>query len=166
MNQEFNPIEKIFELRELLKKYEYEYYVLNAPSVSDAEYDKLLNQLIALEQQYPQFITPDSPTQRVGGTFDSSFKKVKHSVQMLSLSNVYNKEEINAFNNRVIEAIDSSNIEYVCECKIDGLSISLVYENGVLVKAATRGDGVTGEDITLNAYTIKSIPQRISYTGD
>ena len=166
MSQEFNPIEKIFELRELLKKYEYEYYVLNAPSVSDAEYDKLLNQLIALEQQYPQFITPDSPTQRVGGTFDSSFKKVKHSVQMLSLSNVYNKEEINAFNNRVIEAIDANNVEYVCECKIDGLSIALVYENGVLVKAATRGDGVTGEDITLNAYTIKCIPQRISYTGN
>ena len=109
MNLDFNPIEKIFELRELLKKYEYEYYVLNAPSVSDAEYDKLLNQLIALEEKYPQFITPDSPTQRVGGTFDSAFKKVKHSVQMLSLSNVYNKEEIEAFNNRVIEAIDANN---------------------------------------------------------
>ena len=163
MENNFNPIDKIFELRELLKKYEYEYYVLNQPSVSDAEYDKLMNQLIALEEKYPQFITPDSPTQKVGGTFDSSFKKVKHSKAMLSLSNVYNEEEINAFTKRVNDAIDVSNIEYVCECKIDGLSIALVYENGTLVKAATRGDGVTGEDITLNAYTISCIPQKIDF---
>ena len=163
MEETFNPIDKIIELRELLKKYEYEYYVLNQSSVSDAEYDKLMNQLIALETQYPQFITPDSPTQRVGGTFDSSFKKVRHSTPMLSLSNVYNEQEIQAFNNRVEEAIDSQNIEYVCECKIDGLSIALVYENGVLIKASTRGDGVTGEDITLNAYNIKSIPQHIDF---
>ena len=163
METNFNPIDKIFELRELLKKYEYEYYVLNQPSVSDAEYDKLMNQLIALEEQYPQFITPDSPTQKVGGTFDSSFKKVKHSRPMLSLSNVYNEEEINAFTKRVTDAIDTNNIEYVCECKIDGLSIALVYENGTLIKAATRGDGVTGEDITLNAYTISCIPQKIDF---
>ena len=91
--EEFNPVTKIFELRTLLKKYEYEYYVLNKSSVSDAEYDKLMNQLIDLESKYPQFITPDSPTQKVGGTFDSSFKKVPHSKPMLSLSNVYNKEE-------------------------------------------------------------------------
>ena len=161
--EEFNPVTKIFELRTLLKKYEYEYYVLNKSSVSDAEYDKLMNQLIDLESKYPQFITPDSPTQKVGGTFDSSFKKVKHSKAMLSLSNVYNEEEINLFNNRVIEAIDHSNVEYVCECKIDGLSISLVYENGVLVKAATRGDGVVGEDITLNAYNIECIPSKIDF---
>ena len=163
MENNFNPIDKIFELRTLLKKYEYEYYVLNQSSVSDAEYDKLMNQLIALEEKYPQFITPDSPTQKVGGTFDSSFKKVKHSRPMLSLSNVYNEEEINAFTNRINEAIDVKNIEYVCECKIDGLSISLVYENGTLIKAATRGDGVTGEDITLNAYTISCIPQKINF---
>ena len=161
--EEFNPITKIFELRTLLKKYEYEYYVLNKSSVSDAEYDKLMNQLIDLESKYPQFITPDSPTQKVGGTFDSSFKKVKHSKAMLSLSNVYNEEEITAFNNRVLEAIDYSEVEYVCECKIDGLSISLVYENGVLVKAATRGDGVVGEDITLNAYNIDCIPKKINF---
>lgn len=159
----FNPIDEILKLRELLKKYEYEYYVLNQSSVSDAEYDKLMNQLIDLESRYPQFITPDSPTQRVGGTFDSSFKKVKHNKPMLSLSNVYNEEEIRAFTNRVFEATDDNNIDYVCECKIDGLSISLVYENGILVKAATRGDGVIGEDITLNAYNIKSIPQKIDF---
>ena len=163
MNNEFNPIDKIIELRELLKKYEYEYYVLNQSSVSDAEYDKLMNQLIDLESKYPQFITPDSPTQKVGGTFDSSFKKVKHSQPMLSLSNVYNEQEIQAFTKRVDEAIDVKSIEYVLECKIDGLSISLVYENGTLVKAATRGDGVTGEDITLNAYNIASIPQHINF---
>ena len=159
----FNPIDEILRLRELLKKYEYEYYVLNQSSVSDAEYDKLMNQLIDLEGRYPQFITPDSPTQRVGGTFDSTFKKVKHNKPMLSLSNVYNEEEIRAFTNRVFEATDDNDIDYVCECKIDGLSISLVYENGILVKAATRGDGVIGEDITLNAYNIKSIPQKIDF---
>ena len=164
MENTFNPIDKIIELRELLKKYEYEYYVLNSSSVSDAEYDKLMNQLIDLESKYPQFITPDSPTQKVGGTFDSSFKKVPHSKPMLSLSNVYNKEEIENFFSRVNEAIDVNNIEYICECKIDGLSIALLYENGVLVKAATRGDGVTGEDITLNAYNINCIPKKISYT--
>lgn len=163
MNNDFNPIDKIFELRKLLKKYEYEYYVLNQSSVSDAEYDKLMNQLIDLESKYPQFITPDSPTQKVGGTFDSAFKKVKHNKPMMSLSNVYNKEEIQAFINRVYEAIDQSNIDFICECKIDGLSISLVYENGRLVKAATRGDGVTGEDITLNAYNISCIPTSIDY---
>ena len=163
MENKFNPIDKIFELRALLKKYEYEYYVLNQSSVSDAEYDKLMNQLIELESKYPQFITPDSPTQKVGGTFDSSFKEVKHAKPMLSLSNVYNQEEINAFFTRIKDAIDDSNIEFVCECKIDGLSISLVYENGTLVKAATRGDGVTGEDITLNAYNIACIPQHIDF---
>ena len=163
MEEKYNPIDKIIELRELLKKYEYEYYVLNQSSVSDAEYDKLMNQLIALETQYPQFITPDSPTQRVGGTFDSSFKKVKHSRPMLSLSNVYNEEEIQGFASRVIEAIDTNDVEFVCECKIDGLSIALTYEDGVLVKASTRGDGVTGEDITLNAYNISSIPQKIDF---
>lgn len=159
----FNPIDEILRLRELLKKYEYEYYVLNQSSVSDAEYDKLMNQLIDLEGRYPQFITPDSPTQRVGGTFDSAFKKVKHNKPMLSLSNVYNEEEIRAFTNRVFEATDDKDVDYVCECKIDGLSISLIYENGILVKAATRGDGVIGEDITLNAYNIKSIPQKIDF---
>ena len=157
-----NPIEKIIHLRELLKKYEYEYYNLNQSSVSDAEYDKLMNQLIDLEKEYPQYITPNSPTQRVGGTFDSSFKKIKHSQSMLSLSNVYNEEEIRAFTQRVDEAVEKCD-EYVCECKIDGLSISLIYENGTLLHAATRGDGVTGEDITLNAYQIKSIPQHIDF---
>lgn len=161
--ENYNPIDKILELRKLLKQYEYEYYNLNQSSVSDAEYDKLMNQLIALEEKYPQFITPDSPTQRVGGTFDASFKKIKHSTPMLSLSNVYNEDEIRQFDKRVIEAIEGSNLEYVCECKIDGLSIALVYENGVLVKASTRGDGQTGEDITLNAYNIASIPQKIDY---
>ena len=163
MVNDFNPVDKIFELRKLLKKYEYEYYVLNQSSVSDAEYDKLMNQLIDLESKYPQFITPDSPTQKVGGTFDSSFKKVKHNKPMMSLSNVYNQEEIQAFINRVYEAIDQKEIEFICECKIDGLSISLVYENGRLVKAATRGDGVIGEDITLNAYNISCIPTTIDY---
>lgn len=163
MENKFNPIDKIFELRALLKKYEYEYYVLNQSSVSDAEYDKLMNQLIDLETKYPQFITSDSPTQKVGGTFDASFKEVRHIKPMLSLSNVYNEEEITAFITRIKEAIDNNNIELICECKIDGLSISLIYENGTLVKAATRGDGVVGEDITLNAYNIACIPQHIDF---
>ncbi len=163
MEQRFNPIDKILELRALLKKYEYEYYVLNQSSVSDAEYDKLMNQLIDLESKYPQFITSDSPTQKVGGTFDASFKKITHSTPMLSLSNVYNEEEIQSFTKKITDAIDSNNIEYICECKIDGLSIALTYENGILVKAATRGDGTIGEDITLNAYQIKSIPQKIDF---
>ena len=163
MQQPFNPIDKILELRALLKKYEYEYYVLNQSSVSDAEYDKLMNQLIELEKQYPQFITSDSPTQKVGGTFDAAFKKITHSTPMLSLSNVYNEEEIQGFCDKVTEAIDTKNIEYICECKIDGLSIALTYENGILIKAATRGDGTIGEDITLNAYQIKSIPQKIDF---
>lgn len=166
MDNEINPIDQILKLRELLKKYEYEYYVLNQSSVSDAEYDKLMNQLIDLESKYPQFITPDSPTQKVGGTFDSSFKKVRHNTPMLSLSNVYNEEEIRSFTKRIDDIIDNKLQEYVCECKIDGLSIALSYENGVLVKAATRGDGITGEDITLNAYNIASIPQHIPYYGN
>lgn len=163
MENKYNPINEIFRLRELLKKYEYEYYVLNQSSVSDAEYDKLMNQLLELERQYPQFITSDSPTQKVGGTFDNSFKEVKHASPMLSLSNVYNEGEINAFYNRIKETIEKETIDFVCECKIDGLSISLIYENGTLIKAATRGDGLTGEDITLNAYNINGIPQHIDF---
>lgn len=160
--EEINPIDKIFELRKLLTRYNYEYYVLNASTVSDAEYDKLMNQLIALEKEYPQFITADSPTQKVGGTFDSKFRKIRHDVPMMSLSNVYNEEEIRSFFQRVDEAIDEKT-DYVCECKIDGLSIALVYEKGVLLKAATRGDGIVGEDITMNAYHIRTIPQHIPY---
>lgn len=160
--EEYNPIDKIFELRKLLNKYNYEYYVLNSSTVSDAEYDKLMNQLIALEKEYPQFITADSPTQKVGGTFDTKFKKIRHEIPMMSLSNVYNEEEIRGFFQRVEEVIDTPT-DYVCECKIDGLSIALVYEKGVLLKAATRGDGIIGEDITMNAYQIKTIPQHIPY---
>jgi len=144
--EEFNPVTKIFELRTLLKKYEYEYYVLNKSSVSDAEYDKLMNQLIDLESKYPQFITPDSPTQKVGGTFDSSFKKVKHSKAMLSLSNVYNllkslnedfvlditinlsNKKVNEFEEVVIQ--NGNLVLYEKKCIKDNKVINLIYRNG------------------------------------
>lgn len=162
-----NILKRVQELNQLLKKYNYEYYQLNASSVSDQEYNRLMDELIELETLYPEYKFEDSPTQRVGGSFSSEFNKVKHAVPMLSLSNVYDENEIKQFNKRVEDALSSNTIlEYVCECKIDGLSISLIYKNGKLVKAATRGDGAIGEDITLNAYAIDAIPKSIDYYED
>ena len=156
---------RIKELTELLNQYNYEYYVLDKPTISDQEYDRLMQELIHLEQEFPQYASPLSPTQRVGGAILDSFKKIIHTKNMLSLSNVFSNEELIAFDKRIRETV-LSKIEYVCELKIDGLAVSLVYKNGELEYAATRGDGTVGEDITHNVKTIKSIPLTISYLGE
>lgn len=155
---------RIKELRELLERYNYEYYVLDNPSVSDQEYDRLMQELIRLEEAHPELITPDSPTQRVGGKPLDEFKKVTHARPMLSLGNAFSKEEILAFHERVKEVIP--NPVYTCELKIDGLAVSIHYRNGEYFLAATRGDGITGEDITLNVRTIKSVPLRLKEPVD
>lgn len=157
-------MERINELVELLNKYNYEYYALDNPSVSDAEYDRLMQELIALEEKYPEFKREDSPTQRVGGTVISEFNKVTHNVPMLSLGNVFNEEEVEEFDNRIKKVI--SNPEYVCELKIDGLAVTVEYKNGLLYQAATRGDGTVGEDITHNVKTISSIPLKLTLPED
>ena len=147
---------RINELTTILNEANYNYYVLDKPTITDQEYDKYLRELMDLEKKYPEFKKEDSPTVRVGGEVIDSFNKIVHQKPMLSLSNVFNEEEIIDFNNRVVKEV--GNQEYVAELKIDGLSVSLIYEQGKLVRAATRGDGITGEDITHNVKTIKSIP--------
>lgn len=150
MEQRYN------ELIEILKKANYDYYVLDNPTITDQEYDKYLRELINIEENNPELKRDDSPSLRVGGEVIDSFKKIVHEKPMLSLSNVFNEDEIREFDSRINKEIKS--YEYVCEPKIDGLSVSLLYEDGVLVRGATRGDGVTGEDITHNVKTIKNIP--------
>ncbi len=158
---------RVLELNQLLKRYNYEYYQLNESSVSDQEYNRLMDELIELETLYPQYKLPDSPTSHVGGSYSSEFNKIRHNVPMLSLSNVYDENEIEQFNHRVEDAlVHNQKYEYVCECKIDGLSISLVYKNGRLVQASTRGDGTIGEDILANALNIDPIPKTIDYDKD
>ncbi len=157
---------KIEHLRKELDKHNYNYYVLDAPVISDYEFDKLLEELIALEKQHPEFYDANSPSQRVGGQVTKEFKSVKHKYPMLSLSNSYNQEDLEDFDRRAKEGLGissndlfgSADLEYVCELKFDGLSIGLTYENGHLVRAVTRGDGVQGDDVTTNAKTIGSIP--------
>ncbi|WP_153127213.1 NAD-dependent DNA ligase LigA [Peribacillus tepidiphilus] len=151
---------RIIELQNLLNQYNYEYHILDKPSVPDSEYDQLLRELIQLEEQYPEMKTPDSPTQRVGGAVLEMFEKVEHRTPMLSLSNAFNEEDLRDFDRRVRQAV-GNDVSYVCELKIDGLAVSLRYEEGLFVQGATRGDGTVGEDITANLKTIKSIPLRI-----
>jgi DNA ligase (NAD+) len=151
---------RIEELRELLNKYNYEYYVLDRPSVPDAEYDRLMQELIALEEQYPEFKTKDSPTQRVGGQPLEAFQKVEHRIPMLSLANAFHEGDLRDFDRRVRQEV-GDDVAYVCELKIDGLAVSVRYEDGYFVQGATRGDGVTGEDITENLKTIRSLPLRL-----
>lgn len=153
---------KINQLKEKIEKWSYEYYVLDNPSVDDSEYDLVLNELMDLEKQNSEFITPDSPTQKVGGTIIQGFEKVNHKTPMLSLGNVFSFEEFKDFNNQISKVTNTIDNQYFAELKIDGLSISLIYENGILTTAATRGDGVVGEDVTVNVKTIKSIPLKIS----
>lgn len=154
-----DPKKRIEELRKLINEHDYNYYVLAQPTISDYEYDQLVNELIQLEKENPHLITPDSPTQRVGSDLTNVFNPVQHKIPMLSLSNTYSEEEMYDFDRRVKEALPrSEKVEYVCELKIDGVSVSLRYKNGLLVTAATRGDGVTGEEITNNVRTIKSVP--------
>ena len=156
--------EEIERLREEIRRHDYLYYVLDAPELSDAQYDALFDRLVRLEEAHPEWITPDSPTQRVGARPSSEFRQVRHSTPMLSLGKVTSEGEFLAFHNRVCDGLNlprESQIEYACEPKLDGLAIEVVYENGSMVFAATRGDGVVGEDVTQNARTIKSIPLKL-----
>ncbi|HFB2675457.1 TPA: NAD-dependent DNA ligase LigA [Neisseria gonorrhoeae] len=166
-----NPTaQRIHELTDLLNRYAYEYYTLDAPSIPDAEYDRLFRELEALERNHPELKLPDSPTQRVGGEPLAGFAEVRHEVPMLSLTNAFSPQDENgvfdhaemyAFDQRVRDGLDGGNPEYVIEPKFDGLAISLLYRDGVLVQAATRGDGTTGEDVTRNVKTVANIPLRL-----
>lgn len=152
---------KIEELREKIRYHNYQYYVLNNPIISDAEYDQLMKGLMELEKKYPQYISPSSPTQRVGIAPVSEFATVRHITSMLSLSNAFSDKELIAFDQRIRKLVPQEKINYVVELKIDGLAIALVYENGIFIRGATRGDGVIGEDITSNLRTIKTIPLKL-----
>lgn len=157
-----NPRQRIEELRKLITEHDYNYYIKTNPVISDLEYDQLYTELQKLENENPELITPDSPTQRVGSDLSNDFKSIQHTVPMLSLSNTYSSEELIDFDRRVREGLpQSEKIEYVCELKIDGVSVSLKYKNGILDYAATRGDGITGEDVTNNIKTIKTVPLSI-----
>ncbi len=153
---------QIDELREEIERHNYLYYVQDAPEISDQEYDRLLQELIRLENEYPEYSSPDSPTQRVGGMPSALFQSIRHPVPLLSLANAYSPEELKAFDERLKRALGrDEEISYIAELKIDGLTIALTYREGLLVTAATRGDGNVGEDVTTNIKTIKSIPLRL-----
>ena len=161
-----DPSQQIDDLREQLNEHNYRYYVLDEPAIPDAEYDRLMRELQALEADHPDLITPESPTQRVGSKPLSGFAEVAHERPMLSLDNAMNAEEFVAFDKRVRDRLKTdAEIEYACEPKLDGLAVSLLYEAGVLVRAATRGDGQTGEDITQNVRTIRAIPLKLRGEG-
>jgi DNA ligase (NAD+) len=156
-----SPQEKIASLTQALKQHNYNYYVLAQPTISDKEFDMMLKELEKLENAYPQFADANSPTKQVGGEVTKNFETIPHSSRMLSLSNTYNKEELVDFDGRVQKFLGSTEYEYVAELKFDGFAIALRYENGKLVKAITRGDGVQGDDVTANAKTIKAIPHQL-----
>jgi DNA ligase (NAD+) len=152
---------KIEALRDKIRHHEYLYYVLDNPEISDQDFDRLMQQLKDLEAEHPSLITPDSPTQRVGGKPREGFVKVRHSSPMLSLDNTYSEEELRSWERRVHELSGRKDVDYVCELKLDGMSLALIYENGTLARGVTRGDGTTGEDVTLNVRTVRSIPLSI-----
>lgn len=156
---------RIEELRGLLNQYNYEYHVEDRPSVPDAEYDRLMQELIGLEEDFPNLISADSPTQRVGGEPIDSFRKVEHRVPLMSLGNAFNEQGLMEFDRRVRQAV-GDDVSYVCELKFDGLAVSLTYEKGEFIRGATRGDGTIGEDITVNLRTIRSIPLRLKENVD
>ncbi len=158
--------ERIKEITKLLEQYNYEYYVLDNPSVPDSEYDRLMNELIAIEKAHPELITPLSPTQRVGGKVLSKFEKIKHKRMMLSLGNAFNEKDIRDFDQKIRDVLHIDKVEYMCEMKIDGLAMSLDYIDGHINYAATRGDGNEGEDVTNNVLTIKSIPTQVKEDRD
>jgi DNA ligase (NAD+) len=149
---------KIESLREKIRHHEYLYYVVDNPEISDGEFDKLMQQLKDLEAKHPNLVTADSPTQRVGGKPREGFVKVPHSSPMLSLDNTYNEDELRAWERRVRELSGRTEVDYVCELKLDGMSLALIYEDGKLVRGITRGDGSVGEDVTLNVRTVRSVP--------
>src|SRR5215467_7653379 len=153
---------RIASLREEIRHHEYRYHVLDDPEISDAQFDALMNELKKLEASHPELITPDSPTQRVGGKPREGFVKVAHSIPMLSLDNAYSEEELGNWERRVHDLSGRKDIEYVCELKLDGMSLALRYENGKLMRGITRGDGSTGEDVTANVRTVRSIPLSIA----
>ena len=154
--------EQAARLRSEIERYNIAYYVLDAPIVPDSEYDRLFRQLQELEKAHPELVVPDSPTQRVGGLPLAQFEKVEHKIPMLSLQNGLSEEEVAAFDKRISDELDGENVEYEAELKFDGLAVNLRYENGLLVQAATRGDGTSGENITNNIKTVRTIPLRLS----
>lgn len=159
--------ERIAQLRSEIDEHNYRYYVLDEPSVPDAEYDRLFRELKALEAEHPELVTPESPTQRVGGEALTAFGQVRHEVPMLSLGNAFEEQDLTDFDRRVRDGLglDGGVVEYSCEPKLDGLAVSLLYENGQLVRGATRGDGTTGENITANVRTVRNIPLRLHGHG-
>ncbi|MDD2832921.1 MAG: NAD-dependent DNA ligase LigA [Methylotenera sp.] len=154
--------QRVAELRHLIERYDYEYYVLDSPTVPDSEYDKIYRELQSLEAAYPHLITPDSPTQRVSGSAANAFNSITHRQAMLSLNNAFEYSELEAFDKRVSEALGVAHVEYAVEPKFDGLAITLTYEEGVFTQGATRGDGYTGEDVTHNLRTLRAIPMRLN----
>ena len=153
---------EIERLREQIRHHNHRYYVLDDPLIPDSEYDRLLHRLQELERAHPELVSADSPTQRVGAGPLAAFATVRHEIPMLSLDNVFSEDELRAFDRRVRERLgDEAGVDYCCEPKLDGVAVSIVYEHGVLVRAATRGDGTTGEDITANVRTIASVPLRL-----
>ena len=156
-----NLVKEIESLRDKIRHHEYRYYVLDDPEITDAQFDKLMDRLKALEAEHPELVTPDSPTQRVGGKPREGFVKARHSSPMLSLDNTYNVEELRNWERRVHELSGRKSLEYVCELKLDGMSLALHYEDGRLARGITRGDGTIGEDVTLNVRTVRSIPLSI-----
>lgn len=159
------PEQQILELIQKINYYNDRYYQDNVSEISDFEFDQLLNQLKILENQYPEFRQSDSPTQRVGGTVTKSFNTVYHRYPMLSLDNTYNEQELRNFDDRVRKGLDGEAYEYICELKFDGISLSFTYENGMLVRGVTRGDGTRGDEITNNIKTIRTLPLRVKATG-
>lgn len=162
MGKKSSAAKRIEELREEINEHDYRYYVLDDPKIPDAEYDRLFRELQELEDKHPDLVSDDSPTQRVGATGETSFESVEHRVPMLSLDNAFSEDELRDFDRRVRERLETDgDVEYVCEPKLDGLAVSLLYEKGRLTRAATRGDGYTGEDITANIRTIPSVPLKL-----
>ena len=161
--------DKLAELRKEINHHSYRYHTLDSPIISDAEYDQLMNQLRQLEEEHPQLVTPDSPTQRVGAEPLDSFDKVTHPIPMTSLGNAFNDEDMHNWLARITkllpENVTVQDLEFVVEPKIDGLAIALTYEDGLLVRGATRGNGVVGENVTANVRTINNIPLRIPATA-
>src|SRR5436305_2444292 len=155
---------QIDELRETIRHHEHLYYVLDAPELPDAEFDRLMQELKRLEAAHPELITTDSPTQRVGGKPAEGFPKIVHSRPMLSLDNAYNEQELRDWDRRVRESAGNEKLEYVCELKLDGMSLALTYQSGHLLKGATRGDGTVGEDVTSNVSTLRSVPIFVQYS--
>ncbi|MFZ1978094.1 MAG: NAD-dependent DNA ligase LigA, partial [Bacteroidota bacterium] len=155
-------VEKEIEyLRNQILDHDYRYYTLAQPVISDEEYDLLMHRLLSLEQQHPEFLTPDSPSQRVGGQPLKEFSTVTHDVPMLSLSNTYSEDDIRDFDRRIADALGIGAYRYVCELKFDGIAVTLHYRGGILTLGATRGDGTQGDDISQNLKTIRSIPLRL-----